>query len=322
MSRRGEPIGRTRRMVLIAMLLALGVGLHALEALIPAPIALPGAKLGIANIVTLVCLYALGPVNAILLAVARVTLGGLVSGTFGSTAFFMAMAGAVGSGLAMSSFRALTARQAKLIAAASMVGAVAHNISQLAMFTAIAGTSKVFVMLPYLLAVALPTGYFTGLAGVYAFMALSKLRGFSLNTGGLSSSYGKRSLIGTAAVMIILAAVAWGAILLSDRIAQARVGSDAAMAITIKRFEKGAERGQVAASYPWPPQIGQLPEGQFELEGRIGISILEYDEDKGVRFISSPCPDKLCVKHGWVNDEMDLAACLPNGLVVTVEDRK
>lgn len=315
-------MGRTRRMVIIAMLLALGVGLHALEALIPAPIALPGAKLGIANIVTLVCLYALGPVNALLLAAARVTLGGLVSGTLGSTAFFMAMAGAIGSGLAMSAFRALTSRQAKLIAAASMVGAVAHNVSQLAMFTAIAGTSKVFVMLPYLLAVALPTGYFTGLASVYAFIALSKLRGFSLNTGGLSSAYGKRSLLKTAAAMLVLAAMAWGAVQLSDRIAQARVGSDSAMLITIKRFEKDAERGQIAASYPWPAERGQFPEGQFELEGRIGVSVLEYDEEKGVRFISSPCPDKLCVKHGWVNDEMDLAACLPNGLVATVEDRK
>ncbi len=315
-------MGRTRRLVLIAMLLALGVGLHALEALIPVPIALPGAKLGIANIVTLVCLYALGPINALLLAVARVTLGGLVSGTFGSTAFFMAMAGAVGSGLAMSAFRALTLQKAKLIAASSMVGAVAHNISQLAMFTAIAGTSKVFVMLPYLLAIALPTGYFTGLAGVYAFMALSRLRGFSLNTAGLSSAYGRRSLIGTAAVMLALAVVAWGAILLSDRIAQARVDSDSPMVITIKSFKKDAERGQVAASYPWPPAPGQISEGRFELEGRIGASVLEYDEEKGIRFIASPCPDKLCVKHGWVNDEMDLAACLPNGLVVTVEDRK
>ena len=313
---------RTRRMVLLAMLLALGVGLHALEAVIPVPIALPGAKLGIANIVTLVCLYALGPVNAIFLAVARVLLGSLVTGTFGSTAFFMAMSGAVGSGLMMAAFRAVTGRKGKLIAACSMVGAVSHNVFQLGMFMLISGTSKVFVMLPYLLAVALPTGYFTGLAGVYAFLAIRRMPGFKLKGEELSAAYGRRSLLGTAAVMVLLGLLAWGAIVLSDRMAQARVGSEGGMYIEIKKFSLGSERGEPAASYPWPPVPGQIAEGQFSLIGRIGESVLEYDEELGIRFISSPCPDKLCVKHGWVNDEMDLAACLPNGLVVTVEGGK
>ena len=321
MSKSKAEVKGTRRMVLLSLLLAIGVGLHALEAAIPVPIALPGAKLGLANIVTLISLYALGPVEAIALAASRVLLGGLVTGTFGSTSFIMAMAGALGSGIAMSIFRGLTAGKGRFAAVCSILGAIFHNLSQLWAFSLISDTSKVFVMLPYLLAVALPAGYFTGLGGIYALSAIKSIPGFRQRLEEISAASGKRSLIKTAAVMVVLIALGFGAVELSERMALARVTEDSLLLIDIERFDDSSKRGRTVMTIPWPHQVSR-EEGQFNVEGRLGTSLLEYDSKLGVRFITSPCPDKLCVAHGWVNDEMDLAACLPNGLIVTVKENR
>lgn len=308
-------------MVLLSLLLAIGVGLHALEAAIPVPIALPGAKLGLANIVTLISLYSLGPLDAIALAAARVLLGGVVTGTFGSTSFIMALSGAVGSGIAMSLSRGKTGNKGRFAAVCSIIGAVFHNVSQLGAFALISDTSKVFIMLPYLLAVALPAGYFTGLGGIYALSALKSMPGFRERLEEISAASGKRSLLRTAVAMAVLVAVGFGAVKISERMALARVTEDSRLLIDIERFDDGSQRGRSVMRIAWPHKDGQF-EGQFNCEGRLGTSLLKYDKEYGVRFISSPCPDKLCVAHGWVNDEMDLAACLPNGLIVTVKESR
>ena len=38
----------------------------------------------------------------------------------------------------------------------------------------------------------------------------------------------------------------------------------------------------------------------------------------GAAFVSSPCPDQVCVRHGATDQTADPIACLPNGLVVEV----
>ena len=49
----------------------------------------------------------------------------------------------------------------------SVLGAVAHNLSQLLMATVLIQRLGIFFYLPYLLAFALPTGYFVGLTATY-----------------------------------------------------------------------------------------------------------------------------------------------------------
>lgn len=38
----------------------------------------------------------------------------------------------------------------------------------------------------------------------------------------------------------------------------------------------------------------------------------------GIRFLSSPCQGKHCIHSGWLEDAGDFAACLPNGVSVTL----
>ncbi len=56
-------------------------------------------------------------------------------------------------------------------------------------------------------------------------------------------------------------------------------------------------------------------------EFSVGDCVLSVEEGK-IRFVSSNCPDKLCVKSGYLSKNGDTAACLPNKVVVKIENKK
>ncbi len=60
---------------------------------------------------------------------------------------------------------------------------------------------------------------------------------------------------------------------------------------------------------------------EFPVEGSLGKSHFEYNPEKGIRMISSPCPDKICIKQGWINKKGESIVCLPNRVVLRLEDR-
>jgi hypothetical protein len=41
-------------------------------------------------------------------------------------------------------------------------------------------------------------------------------------------------------------------------------------------------------------------------------------KDKKVRVLESNCPDKLCVKTGWIEKNTDFIICVPNNLKITI----
>ncbi len=61
---------------------------------------------------------------------------------------------------------------------------------------------------------------------------------------------------------------------------------------------------------------------EFSVKGNIGESYFEYNPEKGIRMISSPCPDKICIKQGWINKEGESIVCLPNRVVLRLEGGK
>ena len=72
----------TRQLTLCAVLTALALALSYVENFLPLAlvIPLPGVKLGLANLVTVFALYALGPGQALLILIARCTLGAMFAG--------------------------------------------------------------------------------------------------------------------------------------------------------------------------------------------------------------------------------------------------
>ena len=54
---------------------------------------------------------------------------------------------------------------------------------------------------------------------------------------------------------------------------------------------------------------------QVKIEGARGTSIIEI-KNRQVRFIDSPCKSKRCVISGWVKEDGDTTACMPNGVTI------
>lgn len=59
----------------------------------------------------------------------------------------------------------------------------------------------------------------------------------------------------------------------------------------------------------------------LRVEGRLGTSVIEIQPGRA-RFRTSPCRNKICLHQGWVKQAGEVAACLPNGISVSVAGRR
>lgn len=150
---------KLKKYIILAMMLAIAIILNLIEnqiALIP----VPGAKIGFANIVTLVVLFVFGFAEAMTIAILRVVFVSLVApGRFLSPLFFMGLAGGVLSVCVMWIFKKINFFG---IIGASIMGALAHVVGQVAVGYFIIGEG-LFVYLPLMLLLSLVTGFLIGL---------------------------------------------------------------------------------------------------------------------------------------------------------------
>ncbi len=158
-------------MALCAVLIALALALSYLERFIPLQLVvpLPGIKLGLANIVTLIALYLLGTKCAFAILIPRCILGAVFGG--GITGLLFSLTGGV---LAMGVMALCRKMSVFSVYGVSILGAAAHNIGQI--FASMGVLSSVYVAsyLPYLLLVAIVTGFATGTASAGVLGILEK----------------------------------------------------------------------------------------------------------------------------------------------------
>ncbi|MCW1712127.1 NusG domain II-containing protein [Caenicola nitritireducens] len=62
------------------------------------------------------------------------------------------------------------------------------------------------------------------------------------------------------------------------------------------------------------------PAGEFAVEYKGGRNVLKTEDGK-IAVIASDCPDKDCVKRGWLQRPGDSAVCLPNRLVIRISGK-
>lgn len=152
----------------IAMLLTFAVIIHFVENLIPVPIPVPGAKLGLANVITLLTLLIFGLRSGLIVAVGRSVLGSFFTGSFLGFGFWLSVTAATASCIAMALFIPMTRRGYITVISVSIIGAVIHNFTQLTMASIIMQNMVLLRgYLPLLILAAVPTGFFTGLAAIY-----------------------------------------------------------------------------------------------------------------------------------------------------------
>lgn len=158
----GDPqAGRDPRDRAIAALAAVAIGIQILEAAIPSPI--PGIKPGLANIVTLVALLVLGWRAAVAVTLIRVVGSSLLLGTLLSPAFWLSLAGAAASLVALAALRPLAPGHVGPTGLA-IAAAMAHVGGQfLLAWAVIIPHPNLPLVLPPLLLAALITGSLTGI---------------------------------------------------------------------------------------------------------------------------------------------------------------
>ena len=159
----------TKQLTLCAVLTAMALALSYLENFFPLSLAIPipGIKLGLANIVTLFALYALGPGQALLILAARCLLGAMFAGNLNALIFSL-----LGGVTAMLVMIGLSRVRRLSVYGVSVGGAAAHNCGQVAAAVLTLGNTAPLYYLPVLLAVSLFTGALTGLIAACLFRAL------------------------------------------------------------------------------------------------------------------------------------------------------
>ena len=80
------PVKGAGRITRLALLTAIALTIFMVEAQIPALTTIPGVKLGLANVVTVYAMFAMGPRDALLVLSGRVFLGAVFSGCAGPAA--------------------------------------------------------------------------------------------------------------------------------------------------------------------------------------------------------------------------------------------
>ena len=144
---------------------ALALILGYVELLIPIHFGIPGAKLGLANLITILVLYKMGWKEAFLLSVARVVLGGFIFSNLFSILY--SLAGGILSLIVMGILK----KTGKF----TVVG-VFHNVGQLAVAMAVVQTYEVGYYFPVLLIAGLLTGMLIGMISAEVLKRTKNLR--------------------------------------------------------------------------------------------------------------------------------------------------
>lgn len=153
------------RVAHLGLLCAMALILVLVESAVPRP--LPWMKLGLGNAVVLAALLLLGGPAAVAVGLVKLLLGGLLSGGLAGPAFVIAAAAGSASLAAMAGVRAVAPRLLSPVGL-SVAGAVAHQVTQLAVAAVYLGHDGLWSLLPLFLASGLVSGLLTGLITYFA----------------------------------------------------------------------------------------------------------------------------------------------------------
>ncbi|MFT8324634.1 Gx transporter family protein [Oenococcus sicerae] len=168
---------KTRQYIYISLLCAQGVIIGLIERMIPFPFAFaPGAKLGLANIITILSLYTLPVSESFLLMMMRLILTSLLGGTMST--FLYSAAGAGLSWIGMLLIKQLGNKHVSMIGI-SAAGGILFNVGQLTVASWIAGSWTVMLYMPVLSFIGILAGIAVGIIANFLFehvATLSRLR--------------------------------------------------------------------------------------------------------------------------------------------------
>ena len=146
-----------RKVAYFGLFIAVALIFSYVEHLIPVHYAVPGIKLGLANLCVMIVLYMYGVREAFILSMTRIALAGFMFGNLFTILY--SMAGGILSLLVMWSLK-----RTKLFSmvGVSMAGGVFHNVGQLMVAAIVVESISVFYYLPILAFSGIVTGILIG----------------------------------------------------------------------------------------------------------------------------------------------------------------
>lgn len=149
-----------RKMIFLGIMVSVGIVVSIVEAEISTVLFLiPGVKLGLANIVTLVVLYLYGEKDAFIVLILRILLVAIIYSAM--PAPLMSLAGGICAFAGM-----ILVKKAKRLSmiSVSVTGSLLHMVGQIAMAIFFLDTEALIYYLPYMMIISVPTGILTGIA--------------------------------------------------------------------------------------------------------------------------------------------------------------
>ena len=159
------------RVAYFGVFTALALIFSYVESLIPINFGIPGVKLGLANLITLIALYKMSVKETYIISIARVVLSGFIFGNL--FAILYSLAGGLLSLTIMTWFK----RSDKYsIYGISMAGGVFHNVGQLIMAMLVVESVTIAGYLPVLLVSGLITGLVIGVVSEETLKRIGKIK--------------------------------------------------------------------------------------------------------------------------------------------------
>ena len=162
---------KTKKLVSLALFTALALILSLVEGTLPPLAPIPGIKLGLANIITLILLLNYTPADTFFVLLARILLSAMFAGQ--AMSLLYSLTGGLFCFVSMWVVNKLLKQH--YIFLTSIIGSCFHNIGQIVIASLLTESLSVIAYLPILLVSGILTGLFTGLCAFYSQRCLKSL---------------------------------------------------------------------------------------------------------------------------------------------------
>ena len=149
---------KPRNVALLGICAAIAMVLSYLESLVPLSFAVPGIKLGLANIAVMFVLYKLGAKEAVLVSLIRILWVGILFGNVMTLAY--SVSGAV---LSLAAMILLKRTDRFSTVGVSVVGGILHNVGQILAAMLLMDTAQIVYYLPILCLTGIGAGVAVGI---------------------------------------------------------------------------------------------------------------------------------------------------------------
>ncbi len=164
-------MNKTKRYIFLSLLTSAALILSIIEGMIPLPYIAPGAKLGLSNIIIMTTIVVFGFKDALLVVIIRSILLMLIATN--PITFMYSISSGIISTIVMSLSYKYLGKIFSLIGI-SVLGAMAHNTTQVTIAAILFSTINLYYYLPILSLVSIFTGCFVGYTSIFVTNNLEK----------------------------------------------------------------------------------------------------------------------------------------------------